>query len=43
MAFELAWGTRTVMLMVPVWAESGFRERAPGRMPLADRRGALGG
>ena len=26
MAFQLAWRTRIVVLMVPTWPESGFRE-----------------
>jgi hypothetical protein len=31
MTFQLARRTRIVMLMVPTWPESGFREGAPGR------------
>ena len=34
MAFQLAWRTRIVVLMVPTWPESGFRE---GVARLRDR------
>ena len=37
MAFRLARHTRSVMLMVPAWPESGFGEPAAGRGPLAER------
>ena len=35
MAFQLAWRTQTVLLMVPVWPESGLREGAARLRPLA--------
>jgi hypothetical protein len=35
MAFRLARRTRSVMLMVPTWPESGFREGAARLRPLA--------
>ena len=35
MAFQLAWRIRIVMLMVPVWPESGFLGRGrPGPGPI---------
>jgi hypothetical protein len=35
MAFQLAWSTRSVRLMVPTWPESGFREGAARLLPSA--------
>ena len=40
MAFQLVrltWTVVLTVLTVPVWPESGFREAAPGRDPLAKR------
>jgi hypothetical protein len=35
MTFRLVRRTRTVVLMVPAWPESGFRERIARLRPLA--------
>jgi len=37
MAFQRARRIRNVMLMVPAWPESGFRDHAPGRSPFVGR------
>jgi len=34
MASQRARSTRTVLLVVPVWPEYGFRDHAPGRCPF---------
>ena len=42
MAFRLAWRTRIVVLMVPTWPGSGFREGVAGCGAGTGRAGADG-